>query len=111
MTITKHLIDRTAFRRNLYIPDDLREWLYIEYSVEPYDGFWLESDLEELISLHCDAYYKGMLDTHIPAPDEVWRNRYLALHDFVADLKADYDILQERLSKAEELLYDNGIDF
>ena len=42
MTITRHFIDRTAFRRNLIIPDDLREWLLVEYGVEPYDGFWDE---------------------------------------------------------------------
>ena len=47
MTITRHLIDRTAFYRGLDIPDDLREWLVREYEWEPFEGFWEKSVLEE----------------------------------------------------------------
>ena len=111
MTITKHFIDRAAFKKGISLPDDLREWLAVEYAVEPYDGFWLESDLEELISLHYGAYCKGMLDTSIPEPAELWRIRYNSLHDFVEELKTDYDILYERLARAEDLLADHGISF
>ena len=109
MTITRHFIDRTAFRRNLSIPDDLREWLLVEYGVEPYDGFWGELVLEELVVMHCEAYHCGMIDTTIPSPAELWRSRYNSLHDFVEDIMDELRSYQDDYERLLNKLYEAGI--
>lgn len=109
MTITRHFIDRTAFHRNLIIPDDLREWLLVEYGVEPYDGFWDELVLEELVVMHCEAYHNGMIDTTIPEPAELWRRRYNSLHDFVEDMMVELRSYQDENSMLRDKLEESGI--
>ena len=109
MTITRHLIDRTAFYRGLDIPDDLREWLVREYEWEPFEGFWEESVLEELITLHCQAYWMGNIDTVPPSPAKLWKERFIELHDFVSDMMIDYNELSRCYNQALEVLEEHGI--
>ena len=109
MTITRHLIDRTAFYRNLIIPDSLREWLLIHYEVEPYEDFFLEEDLEALIEMHCQAYHKGMLHPALPDPVELWKDRYYDLREILADFRSEREELIAAYDHAIDLLEANGI--
>ncbi len=109
MTITRHFIDHTAFHRNLIIPDDLRDWLLVEYGVEPYDGFWDEIVLEELVVMHCEAYHCGMIDTTIPRPAELWKSRYNSLHDLFEDTMDELRSYQDEYARLMDKLKEAGI--
>ena len=95
MTITKDFILQTAYKRSLRVPDTLSDWLIAEYAIEPYDGFWDPSVLEELIVSHHDAFLNGMLDTAIPEPAALWQKRCSFLLDFIDDFMIEYEELRE----------------
>ena len=104
MIITRHLIDRTAFKRNLNIPNDLREWLIRQYEWEPYEGFWDKSTLEELITLHCYAYWNGCIDTTPLSPEVLWKKRFESLLDFITEIMLEYHEISSSYNKALEIL-------
>jgi len=110
MTITKHFIDKAAHRHGLEFPDDLRDWLLRQYGWEPYEGFWDEALLEELVMLNYTAYKKGNIDTTPPSGSELWRERFFQLKDCVEELVCEYNELVRAHDQALELLELNHID-
>ena len=111
MTLTANMIHNCAFEYGLDIPLDLAIWLLSEYGDEPYEGFWNADVLQELIQIHHDAYWKGMLDTELPDPYTLLKHRYESLKDLVSELRADISILEEENDAYLTLLQQHGIQY
>ncbi len=111
MTLSIDMIHDCVFKYELCIPTDLAKWLLVEYGDEPYEGFWDADVLQELIRLHHDAYWNGMLDTELPDAYTILKHRYESLKDLITDLRDDISILEEENDTYLTLLQQHGIQY
>ena len=109
MTLTSEFIHQVATERNLDIPPRLHNWLLIEYETGPFDDFFLEDDLRELITMHYDAYVRGTLDAAPDDPVTRWKNRYEGMQELLDEYRCLYHELSMEYEQAVNLLDQHNI--
>ena len=109
MTISSEFIHQVATERGLDISPRLHNWLLIEYETEPFDDFFLEDDLRDLITMHYDAYVRGLLDATPDDPAIRWKNRYEGMQESLDEYRCLYYELSEEYEYAIDLLEQHNI--
>lgn len=111
MIIDKKLLNELEFNRRITIPNELKKYLLIKYSKEPWPYEYSEQDLYENILDDIRRYMAGELSFKGISPKEYWHQEEIrSLEEFCDDQIAQTIELKAYITELEELLRINRLE-
>lgn len=111
MIIDKKLLKGLEFNNRIIIPAELRKYLLIKYSKEPWPYEYSEQDLYDNILGDIHRYMSGELSFGGISPREYWHQEEIRnLEEFCSDQAGQIHELESYVTELEELLRINGLE-
>lgn len=111
MIIDKKLLNELESNRRITIPNELRKYLLVKYSKEPFPYEYSEQDLYENILDDIRRYMAGELSFNGISPHEYWYQEEIRnLEEFCSDQIAQIIELKTYITELEELLRINRLE-
>jgi len=110
MTISKAImkyLDDTYRKR---LPDDLKRYLQVKYSQEPFPYEYSEQDLYANIHQDIQAYEAGKLDVTVKSPPDRWQEEREYLQNLYIEKACKVRELSEYVAELERMLLDHGLE-
>jgi hypothetical protein len=111
MIIDKKFLKELEFNRRITIPNELRKYLLVKYSEEPFPYEYSEQDLSGNILDDINRYMSGELSFKGISPHEYWHQEEIRnLKEFCSDQVAQIIELKAYITELEELLRINSLE-
>jgi len=109
------IIDKTIIRNigntcKKIIPDELKQYLLVEYADEPFPYEYSEQDLYTNIQRDIDAYESGSLDVTIKSPSERWQEERECLQKLYFDKLYEVHELMDYVAELEHILSEHNLE-
>jgi hypothetical protein len=110
MTITKAIIRELEHTCRRYFPTDLRRYLLVKYSEEPFPYEFSEQDLYTSIWNDIRDYESGKLDVAVKRPLKRWKEERNHLQDMYIEKCCEVRDLEEYVAQLETILSEHGLE-
>ena len=110
MTISKALIRELEYTHRKYLPDDLKRYLLVKYSQEPFPHEYSEQDLYMCIHEDIRDYESGKLDASIKKSSERWKDERDYLQSIYVEKCWEVRGLEEYVAELEAILSEYGLE-
>lgn len=110
MTITKAIIKDLEHTYRRTLPIDLKRYLLVKYSEEPFPYEFSEQDLYTSICDDIRDYDYGKLDVTVKRPSERWKNERNYLQGIYIEKCWEVHDLEEYVVELEAILSKHGLE-
>lgn len=110
MTIIKAIIKELESTHRRYIPDDLKQYLLVKYSEEPFPYEYSEQDLYANIHDDIRDYECGKLDVTVKRPSERLKDERNYLQGIYVEKCWEVHDLEEYVAELEAILSKHGLE-
>lgn len=110
MTINKSIIKELEHTYRKAFPDDLKQYLLVKYTEEPFPHEFSEQDLYTNIHQDIRNYEAGELDVTVKSPSERWQEEREYLQNLYIEKFNEVCDLEEYVAELECLLTERGLE-
>lgn len=110
MTITKAIIKELEHTYRRYLPVDLKRYLLVKYSEEPFPYEYSEQDLYTNIHDDIRDYESGKLDITVKGLSERWKDERNYLQNIYVEKCSEAHDLEEYVAELEAILSKHGLE-
>ena len=110
MTITKAIIRELEHTYRRYFPGDLKQYLLVKYSEEPFPYEYSEQDLYSNILDDIRDYGSVKLDATLKGPSERWKEDRTYLQSIYVEKCCVARDLEEYVAELETMLSEHGLE-
>lgn len=103
MTITKAIIRELEYTYRRYLSGDLKRYLLVKYSEEPFPYEYSEQDLYTSIRDDIRNYEAGKLDTTVKRPSERWNDERNYLQSIYIEKYCEVRDLEDYIAELETI--------
>lgn len=109
MVISKTMLKKLEHSYGSF-PSELKQYLLVHYSEEPFPYEYSEQDLYENIRRDICAYKAGELDVKIKSPSERWQEEREYLQELYIEKCQEVHALTEYIVELEKILSEHGLE-
>lgn len=109
MTINKKIIRELENTYRMLFPNDLKRYLLVKYSEEPFPYEYSEQDLYINIRKDVHNYKCGKLDVIIKSPSERWKEEREYLQNMYIEKLCEVRDLAEYVAELEHILSQHNL--
>ncbi len=110
MTINKTIIKELEDTYRKHLSDELKRYLLVKYSEEPFPYEFSEQDLYTNIERDIQAYEAGRLDVTVKSPSERWQEEREYLQNLYIKKACEARELADYILELERMLSEHGLD-
>lgn len=110
MTINKTIIKELEDTYRKLLPDELKRYLLVKYSEEPFPYEYSEQDLYTNIERDIQAYEAGKLDVAVKSPFERWQEEREHLQNLYIEKACEARELADYVLELERMLSEHGLE-
>jgi hypothetical protein len=110
MTINKTIIKELENTYRKILPDELKRYLLVKYSEEPFPYEFSEQDLYTNIERDIRAYEAEKLDVTVKSPSERWQEEREYLQNIYIEKACEAHELAEYILELERMLSEHGLE-
>lgn len=110
MTINKTIIKEFEDTYRKLLPDELKQYLLVRYSEEPFPYEYSDQDLYANIERDIQAYEAGNLDVAVKSPSERWQEEREYLQNLYFEKACEARELAEYVLELERILSEHGLE-
>ena len=110
MTINKKMIKELEATYRKYFPDELKQYLLVQYGQEPFPYEFSEQDLYTNIDHDIRAYEAGELDVTVKSPAERWQEERKYLQNLYIEKVCVVRELSDYVVDLERMLSEHGLE-
>jgi intein/homing endonuclease len=104
MIISKRIITELEYQYRKTFSDELKKYLLLKYSEEPFPYVFSEQDLYTNIRIDIRSYEAGKLDVTIKSPSERWKEEREYYQALYIDKCHEVSKLEEYIEELERML-------
>jgi len=104
MIISKRIITELEYQYRKTFSDELKKYLLLKYSEEPFPYVFSEQDLYTNIRIDIRSYEAGKLDVTIKSPSERWKEEREYYQALYIDKCHEVSKLEEYIKELERML-------
>lgn len=110
MTINKAIMKNLDDTYRKRLPDDLKQYLQVKYSQEPFPYEYSEQDLYTNIYKDIQAYEAGKLNVTVKSTSDRWQEEREYLQSLYIEKACKVRELSEYIAELERMLLDHGLE-
>lgn len=110
MVITEKIIQEIETTHYKFLPEELKRYLFTNYSQEPFPYEYSEHDLWTNIARDIQAYEAGKLDVSPKSPSERWQEEREYLQKLYAEKAIEARELADYVLELEQMLLKHGLE-
>ena len=110
MIIDETIIKNLGNNFRKFMPDELKQYLLVEYADEPFPYEYSEQDLYANIQRDIYAYETGSLDVTIKSPSERWQEERECLQKLYFDKSYEVRELMDYVAELECILSEKNLE-
>lgn len=109
MIISKKIISELEQKERKVFSDELKRYLLVKYSQEPFPNEYSEQDLYINVTYDINAYETGELDIALKSPNEYWQEEREYLQNLYIEKCREAFDLEKYVAELEQTLSEHGL--
>lgn len=108
--INKKMLKELEPRYRNHFPDELKQYLLVQYGQEPFPYEFSEQDLYTNINHDIRAYEAGALDVTVKSPAQRWQEEREYLQNLYVEKALEVRELSDYVTDLENMLSEHGLE-